>query len=92
MIFRARMEELIHLAFPKAENDTARIKALAKRSGVGAETIRGAMKGERNPTLTVLEQIAAGLGVSLSQLLSAAPIDHLPSATHRPKPEGSRPQ
>lgn len=72
--FRDRMEELLPLAFPKLENDTARIKALAKRCGVGAETIRTAIKGERSPTLTILGAISRGLGISLSQLFSPGPI------------------
>jgi len=72
--FRDRMEELLPLAFPKLKNDTARIKALAKRCGIGAETIRTAIKGERSPTLTVLGALARGLGISLSQLFSPGPI------------------
>ena len=92
MIFRARLEELMLLVFPRAANETARIKSLAKRANLGPETIRTALKGERNPTLTVIEQIAGGLGVSLQQLFSPVPIEFLPSAPGRGKPEGQRPQ
>lgn len=73
--FRDRMEELLPLAFPRLDNDTARIKALGERCGIGAETIRAAIKGERSPTLTVLAAIARGFGISLSQLFSHGPID-----------------
>lgn len=72
--FRDRMEELLPIAFPRLDNDTARIKALAKRCGIGAETIRAAIKGERSPTLTVLGALARGLGISLSQLFSPGPV------------------
>lgn len=84
--FRDRMEELLPLAFPKLENDTARIKALAKRCGIGMETIRTSIKGERSPSLKVLGAIARGLGISLSQLFSPGPIT-LPA---HPRQAGTR--
>lgn len=80
-LFRDRMEELLPMAFPRLSTDTDRIQALAKRAGIGAETIRTAIKGERNPTLTVLAAIARGLGISLSQLFSAGPVSFPSSAS-----------
>lgn len=92
--FRDRMEELLPLAFPKLEHDTARIAALAKRCGIGAETIRTSIKGERSPTLTVLSAIARGLGISLSQLFSHGPIalpPH-PRQSVSPRPPENKPR
>ncbi len=43
---------------------------LAERSGLDRSYIGGVERGERNPTLTVIEKIADGLGVSLAELFS----------------------
>jgi len=43
---------------------------LADRSGLDRSYIGGVERGERNPTLSVIEKIADGLGVSLAELFS----------------------
>ena len=43
---------------------------LAERSGLDRSYIGGIERGERNPTLSVIEKIADGLGVSLAELFS----------------------
>ncbi|MCL5052113.1 MAG: helix-turn-helix domain-containing protein [Gammaproteobacteria bacterium] len=43
---------------------------LADRSGLDRSYIGGVERGERNPTLTVIEKIAKGLGVTLAELFS----------------------
>lgn len=43
---------------------------LADRSGLDRSYIGGVERGERNPTLTVIEKIAEGLGVTLAELFS----------------------
>lgn len=45
---------------------------LADRSGIDRSYIGGVERGERNPTLSVIEKIADGLGVSLAELFSYA--------------------
>lgn len=45
---------------------------LADRSGLDRSYIGGVERGERNPTLSVIEKIAVGLGVSLAELFSYA--------------------
>jgi transcriptional regulator with XRE-family HTH domain len=45
------------------------LRELALRSGVGAATLSQVERGESSPTLTVAARIAAGLELSLSQLL-----------------------
>lgn len=57
-------------AFPNAENETDQIAALAGRSGVGKETIRAALKGERSPRLVAVDAVARALGVSVAELLT----------------------
>lgn len=67
----------------EAENKTARFgdsvrrarlaagmtqEDLADRSGLDRSYIGGVERGERNPTLTVIEKIAAGLGLPVSHL------------------------
>lgn len=69
-LFRDRVMELLIAAFPREKNDTGLYRALAKRSGVGAETIRAAMKGERSPRLVAVDAIARALGTSVSGLLA----------------------
>jgi transcriptional regulator with XRE-family HTH domain len=60
----------------------ARIRALRKRHGLTQEEmaekcdlhwtyIGGLERGERNPTLTTMQRVAAGLGVGLNQLIDA---------------------
>lgn len=43
---------------------------LGERSGLDRTYVSGIERGVRNPTLTVLEALANGLGVSLAELLS----------------------
>lgn len=43
---------------------------LAHRSGLDRSYIGGVERGERNPTLSVIEKIAEGLGVSLAELFA----------------------
>jgi ribosome-binding protein aMBF1 (putative translation factor) len=43
---------------------------LADRSGLDRSYIGGVERGERNPTLTVIEKIAKGLGLTLAELFS----------------------
>ena len=43
---------------------------LADRSGLDRSYIGGVERGERNPTLTVIEKIAEGLGITLAELFS----------------------
>jgi len=44
---------------------------LADRSGLDRSYIGGIERGERNPTLSVIEKIAAGLGLSVAELFSS---------------------
>jgi transcriptional regulator with XRE-family HTH domain len=69
-LFRDRLLELMPQAFPHAENETDLIAALASRSGVGKETIRAALKGERSPRLVAVDAIARALGLSVAELLT----------------------
>lgn len=48
---------------------------LADRSGLDRSYIGGVERGERNPTLSVIEKIAAGLGVSVGALFSSYSAD-----------------
>ena len=43
---------------------------LADKSGLDRSYIGGVERGERNPTLTVIEKIAEGLGISVADLFS----------------------
>lgn len=43
---------------------------LADHSGLDRSYIGGIERGERNPTLSVIEKIAEGLGVTLAELFS----------------------
>ncbi|HEU4980068.1 MAG TPA: helix-turn-helix transcriptional regulator, partial [Solirubrobacterales bacterium] len=45
------------------------LRDLAERSGVSAPMLSQVERGETSPTLAVAEKIAAGLELSLSQLL-----------------------
>lgn len=68
-IFATNVETRLMAAFPRAKNETERFELLGKRSGVGKETIRSVMRGERSPTLTTLDAIARALGTSPAALL-----------------------
>jgi len=69
-LLRDRLLELMPLAFRSAENETDQIAELAKRSGVGKETIRSALKGERSPRLVAVDAMARALGLSVAELLT----------------------
>lgn len=43
---------------------------LADRAGLDRSYIGGVERGERNPSLSVVEKIAEGLGVTLAELFS----------------------
>lgn len=43
---------------------------LADQSGLDRSYVGGVERGERNPTLGVIEKIAKGLGISLAELFS----------------------
>lgn len=43
---------------------------LADRSGLDRSYIGGVERGDRNPSLSVIEKIAQGLGVTLAELFS----------------------
>lgn len=45
-------------------------EGLADRSGLDRSYIGGVERGERNPTLSVIEKIADSLGISLAELFS----------------------
>ncbi|RME57402.1 XRE family transcriptional regulator [Candidatus Parcubacteria bacterium] len=45
-------------------------EALAFRAGLDRSYIGGIERGERNPTLSVIEKIADGLGISVAELFS----------------------
>lgn len=45
-------------------------ESLADNSGLDRSYIGGVERGERNPTLSVIEKIAAGLGVPVAHLFS----------------------
>lgn len=48
---------------------------LADRAGLDRSYIGGIERGERNPTISVIEKIAAGLGLSLAELFSSCPAE-----------------
>ncbi len=43
---------------------------LAERAGLDRSYIGGVERGDRNPTLIVIEKIAGGLGITLADLFS----------------------
>ncbi len=45
---------------------------LADQCGLDRSYIGGVERGERNPTLSVIEKIAKGLGITLAELFSYA--------------------
>ena len=46
------------------------LRDLAERSGVSAQMLSQVERGETSPTISVAERIAAGLELTLSQLLA----------------------
>src|SRR6476659_9478765 len=53
------------------------LRDLAERSGVSAPTLSQVERGETSPTLAVAEKIAAGLELTLSQLLRLDEAEHV---------------
>ena len=53
------------------------LRDLAERSGVSAPMLSQVERGETSPTLTVAERIAAGLDLTLSQLLRLDEAEHV---------------
>jgi len=72
MILRENVYYLAPRVFRKARNETEWKQELARRSGVGAETIRRIVRGEGSPRLDNVEALASALGVSLIRLLDAS--------------------
>lgn len=72
MILRENINYLAPRVFRKARNETEWKYELAKRSGIGAETIRRILRGEGSPRLDIVESLASALGVSLVQILDAS--------------------
>ncbi|HVL33205.1 MAG TPA: XRE family transcriptional regulator [Actinomycetota bacterium] len=68
------------------------LRDLAERSGVSAPMLSQVERGETSPTLAVAEKIAAGLTLSLSQLLRLDEGKHVtvvkPASRHRVKRGG----
>jgi transcriptional regulator with XRE-family HTH domain len=46
--------------------------ALAKKAGLHVTYLSGVENGQRNPTLTILSQLARALGLKLSELIARA--------------------
>lgn len=72
-------------AFPKARNQTEQLKMLAKRSGVGMETLRMAIKAERSLRIDLVDKIARAFGTSAAQLLMSTPAPTVVSRETRPQ-------
>src|SRR5437870_4524352 len=58
------------------------LRDLAQRSGVSAPMLSQVERGETSPTLAVAQKIAAGLGLSLSQLLRLDEASHVVVVEH----------
>lgn len=66
--------------FCKLRNITQ--KELAAKIGMKENTFN-IMLGKGNPQLSSLEKVAAGLGVSLSELVAESPSENLPTIVER---------
>lgn len=58
-----------HRAFSAASSDKERLEHLARRSGVGKETLRKMMKGEQSPRIDTVDKVARALGTTCDELL-----------------------
>ena len=47
----------------------------AERAGIHRTYVSDIERGERNPTITIVEKLAVALGVSASELLAAATLE-----------------
>lgn len=68
--FIENVEALLPVSFPLDSVATDRIEALAKRSGVGKETIRRALKGDAKSRVDTLEKVSSALGAALAQMMT----------------------
>lgn len=68
--FIENVEALLPVSFPLDSVPTDRIEALAKRSGVGKETIRRALKGDAKSRVDTLEKVSGALGAALAQMMT----------------------
>lgn len=59
----------IHFPLSKYGTETKQLMALAKRSGVGKETIRRMLRREGYPQVDSLEAVAKALGASAAEFL-----------------------
>lgn len=62
-------------AFPLASTHKERLEALAKRSGVGKETLRKMMKGDQSPRIDTVDKVARALGTSCDVLLRVSHVE-----------------
>lgn len=72
-------------AFPRARNQTEQLKMLAKRSGVGMETLRMAIKAERSLRIDLVDKIARAFGTSAAHLLTTTPSHAVLASETRPQ-------
>lgn len=96
-ILSENLEERIRAAYPKILGETDRYKKLAAVSGVGKETIRSIVKGERSARVDILAQLAAALSTTVRDLFDVPPPAHkapfpnqAPNLTESDKGENSR--
>lgn len=68
--FIANVWALLPVSFPLDSTDTDRIEALAKRAGVGQETVRRALKGDAKSRVDTLEKVSGALGAVLAQMVT----------------------
>lgn len=69
-ILTENAEALLPVSFPGETNQTNQIAALAKRMGIGKETVRRAIRGGASSRLDIVDSIAQGLGVTTPELLT----------------------
>lgn len=68
--FIANVGALLPVSFPLDGTDTDRIEALARRAGVGKETVRRALKGDAKSRVDTLEKVSGALGAVLAQMVT----------------------
>ena len=68
--FIANVRALLPVSFPLDGTDTDRIEELAKRAGVGKETVRRALKGDAKSRVDTLEKVSGALGAVLAQMVT----------------------
>jgi transcriptional regulator with XRE-family HTH domain len=87
-ILRENILARLPVVFPSISTETGQLEALGKRIHHSPETIRRMLAGISSPRLTTLAQIAHGLDMTVSSLLSAptALPRQLQADTPRPRP------